>query len=287
MLQWALFIVSCPLRFAFFQMSRFMRFLLASLLCLGAAPAPAAPCGEATSRDLRVSAIDERLEISLEDGRRLRLAGIEAPRASAADPARPRRSADQLRGWLLRPGLTVELELLAATPDRWNRLPARLFAPGGDGSLQSLGEAVVEAGLARVEIDPLARPCLRTLLAIEAKARRERLGLWTDPAFAVMSAAGRDALVLRSGEVLLVEGRVIGVGSTASRTYLNFGPIRTIDFAATVARNNLAAFEKSGVSLASLAGANLRLRGLMETQFGPQIELMDPEAVEITLRPGD
>ena len=54
-----------------------------------------------------------------------------------------------------------------------------------------------------------------------------------------------------------------------------------------MARNNVAAFEKSGVSLASLAGANLRLRGLMETQFGPQIELMDPEAVEITLRPGD
>ena len=264
-----------------------MRLLLASLLCISAAHAHAAPCGEAVSHGLRAAAIDERLEISLEDGRHLRLAGLEPPRASAADPVRPARTRDQLRGWLMRPGLTVGLELLAATPDRWSRLPARLFAPGGDGSLQSVGEALVEAGLARVEIDPLARPCLRPLLALEAKARREKLGLWTDPAFAVMSAAGRDALALRAGEVLLVEGRVTDIGSTASRAYLNFGTIRTVDFAATVARSNVAAFEKSGASLQSLIGRTVRLRGLMETQFGPQIELMDPEAIEITLRPGD
>lgn len=260
-----------------------MRLLIASLLCLCASAAGAAPCGEATSRDLRVAAIDERLEITLEDGRRLRLGGVEPPRASPADPERPARVADQLRGWLLRPGLTVELELLAAAPDRWSRLPARLFAPGGDGSLQSVAEAVVEAGLARVEIDPLARPCLRPLLALEARARNERLGLWNDPAYAILSATDRDGLAARVGEVVLVEGRVVSVGSAAGRTYLNFGPIRTIDFAATVARGDVAAFEKSGLALSSLSGRFVRLRGLLETRFGPQIELHDPEAVEMPL----
>ncbi len=264
-----------------------MRLFLTSLFCIGAFAARAAPCGEASSKGLRVEAVDQRLEINLEDGRRLRLAGVEAPRASAADPARPARTRDQLQGWLTQPGLTVDLELLAASPDRWSRLPARLFAPGGDRSLQSVGEAVVEAGLARVEIDPLARPCLRPLLALEAKARRERLGLWADPAFAVMSAADRDALTLRAGEILLVEGRVNAVGSASGRIYLNFGPIRTVDFAATVARNNVAAFGKNGVSFESLSGKAVRVRGLMETQFGPQIELSDPEALEIPMRRGD
>ena len=261
-------------------------FLIASLL-LHAAAARAAPCGEATSEGLRVAGVDVRLEITLEDGRRLRLPGVEAPKASAADPARPARSAGQLRAWLMRPGLEARLELLAAAPDRWSRLPARLFAPGGDGAVQSVGEAIIEAGLARVEIDPLARPCLRGLLALEAKARRERLGLWADPAFAVLRAADRDALSLRAGEMLLVEGRVTGVGSAASRSYLNFGPIRTVDFAAVVARANVAVFEKSGLSLQTLEGRFVRLRGLMETQFGPQIELMDPEALELTQGRGD
>jgi endonuclease YncB( thermonuclease family) len=258
-----------------------MRLFLVGLLAFGAHPARAAPCGEAASHGLQVAAVDERLEITLGDGRHLRLAGIEPPRSSPANPGRPAQARDQLRGWLLRPGLRVDLELLAAVPDRWNRLPARLFAPGGAGTVQSVAEAVVEAGLARVEIDPLARPCLRPLLALEAKARRQGLGLWRDPAFAVAAAADRAGLAARAGEVVLVEGLVSGVGATTSRTYVNFGPIRTIDFAATVGRNNLAAFEKSGVLLASLSGKVVRVRGLLETQFGPQIELADPEAIEL------
>ena len=262
-----------------------MRLLLACLFACAVLPASAAPCGDPSSQGLRVAAVDERLEITLEDGRLLRLAGVEQPRPSPANPGRPAQARDQLRGWLLRMDLRVDLELLAAVPDRWNRLPARLparlFAPGGEGTTQSVAEALAEAGLARVEIDPLARPCLRPLLALEAKARRERLGLWLDPAFAVVAAADRAGLAARAGEVLLVEGLVSGVGAAGGRTYVNFGPIRTIDFAATVGRNNLAAFEKSGVILAQLSGKVVRVRGLLETQFGPQIELADPEAMEI------
>ena len=258
-----------------------MRPFLAALLCLCPCLAHAVPCGEPTSRGLRIEAIDERLEITLEDGRRLRLAGLEPPRASAGDPARPARARDQLRGWLMRPGLRVDLELLAAVPDRWNRRPARLFAPGGDGASQSVAEALVEAGLARVEIDAHARPCLRALLALEGKARQGGLGLWRDPAFAVMPATDREAMALRTGQMLLVQGLVSGVGAAASRVYVNFGPIRTVDFAASVGRLNVAAFEKSGVFLSSLTGKVVRVRGLLETQFGPQIELADPEAIEI------
>ena len=267
-----------------------MRLFLACLLAFCALPARAAPCGDPASQGLRVEAVDERFEITLEDGRRLRLAGIERPRPTPANPGRPAQARDQLRGWLMKPGLRVDLELLAAVPDRWNRLPARLFAPGGDGGAQSVAEALVEAGLARVEIDPLARPCLRPLLALETKARREGLGLWRDPAFTVAAAADRAGLAARAGEVVLVEGLVSGVGATASRTYVNFGPIRTyvnfgpirtVDFAATVGRNNLAAFAKSGVILAQLSGKVVRVRGLVETQFGPQIELADPEAIEL------
>jgi len=258
-----------------------MRLFLACLLAFCALPARAAPCGDPASQGLRVEAVDERFEITLEDGRRLRLAGIERPRPTPANPGRPAQVRDQLRGWLMKPGLRVDLELLAAVPDRWNRLPARLFAPGGEGTTQSVAEAVVEAGLARVEIDPLARPCLRPLLALEAKARREGLGLWRDPAFTVAAAADRAGLAARAGEVLLVEGLVSGVGAAGGRTYVNFGPIRTVDFAATVGRNNLAAFQKSGVILAQLSGKVVRVRGLVETQFGPQIELADPEAIEL------
>jgi hypothetical protein len=158
-------------------------------------------------------------------------------------------------------------ELLAAVPDRWNRLPARLFAPGGAGTVQSVAEAVVEAGLARVEIDGLMRPCLRPLLALEARARREKLGLWADPAFAVAAATDHGALATRAGEVLLVEGRVSGVNTAATRAYVNFGSLRTLDFAATVARANLGPFEKGGAPLSSLTGKVVRVRGMLETHW--------------------
>ena len=245
----------------------------------------AAPCGEPGGHALGIAAIDERLEIRLDDGRRLRLAGIEPPRATEHAPDWPGHVRAALADWLLPERGTIDIELLSAVPDRWNRLPARVFAPAG-GSLLSVAEALVDAGLARVDPDPIARPCLSPLFALEARARIAGLGLWNDPALTILPAGDHAALAAASGAVALVEGRVTGVGTTPARTYLNFGPVRTVDFAVTIARQNLRNFEKSGMFPQALSGKVLRVRGLVETQAGPQIEISSPDAVEIITADG-
>ena len=40
-------------------------------------------------------------------------------------------------------------------------------------------------------------------------------------------------------------------------------------------------FEKNGLSPTALAGHRVRVRGVLDMRFGPQIEIADPEAVEV------
>ena len=253
---------------------------LAALFCLCGIPPANAFCGDPSGHAAPVARIDERLELTLADGRRLRLVGIEPPRATPGAPDRPARVRDALAGWLQAQDSQADVELLAAVPDRWNRLPARVFAPSG-GVWHSIAEALVEAGLVRVGAETAAQPCLKPLLALEARARATRLGLWSDPALAILPADDRAALAAASGQTVIVEGRVSSVGVTPARGYLNFGPVRTVDFAVTIARQNMRNFEKSGMFPQSLSGKVLRVRGRLETQSGPLIEITGPEAVEI------
>ena len=258
-----------------------LRALPAAVAIALAGTASAAPCGTPSGHSVSVATIDERLEIGLGDGRRLRLVGVEAPRSTPQDPERPRTTRDSLLGWLTAPGTALDLELLSAVPDRWNLLPARLFASSAGGPSLSVAEALIDAGLARAEPDALPDPCFMNLLSIETRARAAKLGIWRDPAYGVLPARDRAALAAHSGEVVLVEGAVMDVGTTPTRTYLNFGAIRTVDFAVTIARQNLRKFEKAGMLPQTLSGKMLRVRGLLETQSGPLMEIADPNSVEI------
>jgi hypothetical protein len=119
------------------------------------------------------------------------------------------------------------------------------------------------------------------LYAAEQRARAAQLGIWHVSTLEVLRAADRDALAGAAGRSVVVEGRVISIGETRARAYLNFGPVHTRDFAATVTHRNLATFEREGLALASLKGQIVRVRGLLDLWPGPQIELTAPSAIEI------
>ncbi len=105
--------------------------LLALLLgsTVPAAPALAADaCGPQPGDTLAdVVFISETLEMRLADGRVLRLAGLDPPRATAADPALAAKARAALEAWVA--GGAVAFRSLAAEPDRWNRTPVLLFHP--------------------------------------------------------------------------------------------------------------------------------------------------------------
>ncbi len=128
-----------------------------------------------------VAAIDERLELTLADGRVLRIAGVEAAGPTPNDPDLGMRARDWLAAWL--ESRDISYQALDARPDRWGRIAALVFASpvSGDANLSSAAESLVQQGFARVAPDQYKNPCEKRLLKAEKAARAAVLGLWSDP----------------------------------------------------------------------------------------------------------
>ncbi len=257
----------------------------AAVLTIGAPPTAAqrgAPrtCALENARTASVVAVDERLELTLDSGVRLRIAGIEPPRATQTNPALAMEARDALGNWLN--GKEIQYAPLAAAPDRWGRMEANLAASSATGRESlSVAAMLLDAGLARAMPEASARACIAEFLAFESQARAAALGLWRDPAYAVLAAAQRESFVGKDGGIVVTEGIVTGIGEAGTRFYVNFGPVRTVDFAVTIGRQSAKLFEQAGLRPKEFAGQRLRVRGQLDTRFGPQIEIFEPAAVEV------
>ncbi len=242
-------------------------FALGLASAASAAPMADTRCQVEGGEPVEVVDVDARLELRLADGRLLVLAGIEPPAGTLAK--------DQLADWLF--GKEVVVQALASQPDRWGRLPAIVFTSG---ARESAAEALLRAGLARIRISgPLA--CLAALRAAETLARDNGEGVWAQEATVEMDAADLDAFRGRDGASVVVTGRAVSVATLGYRTYVNFGPRKYRDFSITILKPSLKIFDKAGLSVQSLSGHQLRVRGMLDMQFGPQIEIASPDAIEI------
>ena len=234
-------------------------------------------CPTARTTTARAADVDDRLEIALEDGGHLRLYGVEAPAPPAGADA-----AVKLRAWLT--DRDLDIDYIGATQDRWGRNLARVFATLPDDDERapvSLADHLIATGAARALVEPGPAACLAPLFTLEEEARLGHRGLWADPANAPLPSSQREALAGHAGQKVIVEGRVTSVGETASRLYLNFGPMRTVDFSATIPRATLKQMTASGLDPRTLTGAFARIRGQLDLRFGPQIEIIYPSALEI------
>jgi endonuclease YncB( thermonuclease family) len=252
------------------------RLLFAALIAIASGPALAQDvCRVGAGEAVAVATVDVRLELTLADGRVVRIAGLEPP----PDAALGALAAHDLQAWTA----DAPLSLAIRRPmDRWGRATGRVFL-GGD--LPSLAIAAIEAGFARV--DPLSedRPCLDELYRAEERARRASRGLWRLPVHAVLKgealeADGAPALAARSGEWALVEGLVAGIGSGRVRTFINLTPDRR-GAALVLSRDAIKAFARAGVVPAALVGRRVRARGLLDTRLGLRLEVATPGALEI------
>jgi hypothetical protein len=260
--------------------------LLRAASAHAASPAPeAGACSLENAVPATVAAVDEDFELLLDDGRRAALSGLEFPSAPARGAPDVRAAARQrLSDWLS--GKDVFLGGFSAGADRWGRLPARVFASQGEGAeapLVSVGVALIEEGRARFRPDPPAAPCSRDYLAAEGRARAAARGIWADPAAAPVdpAAKGAAALLLRRKGMALVEGKILGVGESRAAIYLNFGQKRVAEFSVVISRRNLSIFEQAGIDPRKLNGRRARVRGLIETSFGPRIEISAPAEIEL------
>jgi hypothetical protein len=218
-----------------------------------------------------LASVDERLDILLADGRMVFFPTLEPPRATKAAPDRPKNIAGELTSLLA--GRTLVLLKLGG-PDRWGRTPARLFV---EGDAESVDETLAASGLVMASTE--AGGCGKAVLAAEAAARDERLGIWADPDLAVVSTEDSAKLAARAGFLTLVEGRVASIGHSAPRLYLNFGERRG-GFSLTIARRLLPLFDRAGLAEKNLLHRSIRARGVVEIGAAPQIELFHPGQIE-------
>ena len=244
--------------------------------CGGAVAAPG--CAPAQATAANVSEITNRLELRLDDGRLIRLAGVEILPLGQDAASRAGAAAAELKDYL--GGRAILVQTLAAKPDRWGRLAAQVFGPVETGApAPYVNEALVAAGLLRVQPGAEANACLAALFSAEAQAREAAFGLWAKPEFAPVDAADVEALTARDGQFTLVEGRVRRIGQGRARVYVDFGEGRG-GFSLTVTKRLAARFAKAGQPLEGLAGRSLRARGIIGTRYGPQIEISGPEDIE-------
>ena len=127
------------------------------------------------------------------------------------------------------------------------------------------------------------KDCASALTAAEAAARQAKRGTWADPA-AIKNAESPGDILAGIGRFTVVEGKVLSVRQAGATTYLNFGRNWTRDFAVTISRRVLAAFEAAGIVPKSLENRRIRVRGWVEARGGPRIEVLRVGQIEVAGR---
>lgn len=231
--------------------------LIVAFLLIASHTAFAAPCQFEAQGEGRVAAIVDARSVRLDDGREIRLTGIEATATTK----------QALTSLLI--GRDVTLRSTDDTPDRYGRQSALLFIGVSDTSVQAMllaqGDALVSAEIAD-------KDCATALMSAEAEARRQKKGNWADPS-AIKNAESPDDILAGIGRFMVVEGKVLSVRQAGAMTYLNFGWNWTRGFAVTISKRTLPVFESAGMTLKSLENRRIRVRGWVEGTAGPRIDV--------------
>jgi endonuclease YncB( thermonuclease family) len=233
-----------------------------------------------------VRAIIDGRSFTLEDGREIRLAGIEVPLPPAAGESGPRAQAALAARAALESMLasqSVELRQNGAGADRYGRARAMVYVMR-DGVARSVTHEMLARGFARVSAHVGDRSCAEELLAQERAARRAKLGLWSEPYYVIVAADGAAELAAARGRFTLVEGKAWSVRESAGTIYINFGPRWGEALTVTISKRDESAFAAAGRAPKSLEARRLRVRGWIEERNGPRIEATRPEQIEIAER---
>jgi endonuclease YncB( thermonuclease family) len=242
----------------------------ATFLVLASGGQPfAADCVLEPQGEGRVATVLDGRSLRLDDGREIRLAGIER---NSPDTTRGRSALSAIAG-----GRDVTLHGDDDSPDRYGRQPAFVFAAGSEQSVQS---ELLRRGEALFSADIADKDCAMALAAAEAAARDAKLGIWADAA-AIKNTESPGDILAAIGHFTVVEGRVLSVRQAGATTYLNFGRNWTRDFAATIPRRIIPAFESAGLGPKLLENRRIRVRGIVSSRGGPRIELLRVGQVEV------
>jgi endonuclease YncB( thermonuclease family) len=223
----------------------------------------------------KVARILDGRSFALDDGREVRLAGIEVPPPAldAADSAR-----NALESMLSERAVALRNE--RAAQDRYGRLLAYVDIVT-EGPSVAVAHAMIGSGHARVTADVGNTACAAELLSRERVARAAKLGLWGDPGYVVRGAERYQDLLAERGHFTVVEGKVLSVRESGGTIYMNFGRRWSQALTVTISKRHERMFAGAGVQPKRLANRLVRVRGWIDERNGPRIEATRPEQIEI------
>jgi endonuclease YncB( thermonuclease family) len=242
------------------------------LIAISSEPAIAAGCAFEPQGEGRVAAVIDARSFRLQDGREIRLAGIEPVITDGTKADRTAALAAIVAD------REVSLRGQDDSPDRYGRQSAMVFVAPSDTPVQA---QLLAQGDALVSTDVIDKDCAAILTAAEAVARQAKRGTWADPA-AIKNTESPGDILAGIGRFTVVEGKVLSVRQAGATTYLNFGRNWTQDFAVTISKRMMAAFGAAGIVPKSLENRRIRIRGWVEMRGGgPRIEALRVGQIEL------
>ena len=223
--------------------------------------------GLSVGRTGRVTGVISGDSFEIDGGETIKLAGVEAPRASDSYGAE---ATDVLAGLI--EGARVVLLHGGARQDPFGRTVAHVRTTSGGRWVQG---ALLDRGATRVRTYPDNRALARSMLAREASARTGRRGLWALADYTVLLP---EEVTGQERGLQLVEGRVERVGRSASSIYFDFSREWRNGLSAEIPRGALSDFRSAKVDPIDLEGRMVRIRGAIH---GRRMILDHPEQIEL------
>ncbi len=223
----------------------------------------------------RVKKVFDGDTLMLDDGRKVRLLGVNTP--EIAHRNQPEQAGgEDARRWLTDKlqNRKVRLEMDAESTDKYGRTLAHVFTDQKD----HINLQLVEQGLAAVNIYPPNLLYVEPLVRAERSAERARLGIWRRPEYDPLPverlpAAGHPGWTR-------ITGRIIELRSSRKFVYLKFSD----KFEARIEKREMSMFPE----LSRYQGKAVEVRGwLNKYKGGYSMLIRHPSAVVTDLRKPD
>lgn len=165
----------------------------------------------------RVKTVYDGDTVVLEDGRKIRLLGINTPEVQHRDKMADA-GGEEAKHWLMNKlrHAKVRIETDAEKTDKYGRTLAHLFTEENE----HVNLSLIKAGLAAVSIYPPNLLYVNELVAAEKQAEKAKLGTWQRPEYAAipissLTGAGHPGWTR-------LEGKVVNIHTSKKYIYLEF-----------------------------------------------------------------
>ncbi len=132
-------------------------------------------------------------------------------------------------------------------------------------------------GLARVKTSQRNADMAAQMLALEGKARVDKIGIWGDEGYGILTPDDAEAHI---GEFVIVRGKIDSVALKKNRIFMNFGKNWRNDFTVTIPPEAKRGFSRQQLDPLGWGGRVVQVRGVLESINGPSMEIDHPQAIE-------